>query len=458
MAGGLVLAIILGPAAFGVWAVGLGLVAALQAVTRSGLGASLLRRAEPPTQSELNAVFTSQIWFGLAVATTGLAIVFGLLPALGTDAREAEAICLALLALPISAPRVAPACVLERELQYVPLSIMDVSEQLALYVVAVSLAALGAGIWSLAPAACVSAAAGVAAGLAVSPVRVRPTRRLGVLRGIWRFGAAFQISESLYAVRDGGLNLLLLMFAGSHVTGVWALAQRLLVAPVVLFQTVGRVGFVAFSRVVTREEDERQAQRVLGITALAAAALLATVVGSAPALVGGVLGHEWDGVVVPVTLAAAGWMMLGPLWVALWGLVQARGDLRGPLLGGAVQLAVLWTAAIALAPRFGAEAIGAAFLCALLATGTVLYVNSRRIVTLRLRTLALAGTIAAVAAAVGRAVAEQMPTLTGLPLAAGAALAVWAVLAIVLMPRDLHRLASEAGVAKRLRWRGSAQL
>lgn len=126
MAGVLVLAIILGPPAFGVWAVGLGLVAALQAVTRSGLGASLLRRAEPPTQSELNAVFTFQIWFGLAVATTGLAIVFGLLPALGTHAREAEAICLALLALPISAPRVAPACVLERELQNVPLSIMDV--------------------------------------------------------------------------------------------------------------------------------------------------------------------------------------------------------------------------------------------------------------------------------------------------------------------------------------------
>ena len=46
MAGGIVLAILLGPGAFGVWAVGLGLVAALQAMTRSGLGATLLRRAE----------------------------------------------------------------------------------------------------------------------------------------------------------------------------------------------------------------------------------------------------------------------------------------------------------------------------------------------------------------------------------------------------------------------------
>ncbi|HWC27479.1 MAG TPA: oligosaccharide flippase family protein [Solirubrobacteraceae bacterium] len=398
----------------------------------------------------MNALFTFQICFGLAAAAGGLGLAFGLLPALGIRAREAQAICLALLALPISSPRVAPACVLERDLRYVPLTVMDVAEQLGLYGVAVSLAALGAGIWSLAPAACASAAAGVAAGLAVSTVRVRPTRRLGVLRGLWRFGATFQLSESLYAVRDGGLNLLLLTFAGAAVTGVWALAQRLLVAPVVLFQTVGRVGFVAFSKVASREEDERQAQRVLGITALAAAALLATIVGSAPALVGGVLGREWEGVIAPVTLAAGGWMVLGPLWVPLWGLVQARGDLRGPLVGGAVQLVVLWSAAVALAPTFGAEAIGAAFLGALVVTAGVLYVSSRRFVRLRLTTLAQAAAIAIAAAAVSRAVAEQMPTLTGLALAVAAALAVWLVLAMVLMPRDLQRLAAEAGLARLL--------
>lgn len=455
--GGLAVAIALGPGAFGVWAVGLGLVAALQAVTRSGLGATLLRRGEAPTEVELNALFTFQICFGLGVAAIGLGLAFGLLPALGTAAHEAQAVCLALLALPISSPRVAPACVLERELQYVPLSIMDVSEQLALYVVAVSLAALGAGIWSLAPAACASAAAGVAAGLVVSPVRVRPTRRLGVLRRIWRFGATFQLSESLYAVRDGGLNLLLLTFAGSHVTGVWALAQRLLVAPVVLFQTVGRVGFVAFAKVADREEDQRQAQRVLGITALAAAALLAAIVASAPALVGGVLGREWEGIIAPATVAAIGWMVLGPLWVALWGLVQARGDLRGPLLGGAVQLVVLWTAAITLAPRFGAQAIGAAFLGALLMTAALLYVSSRRFVRLRLMTLAAAAAIATVAAGAGRVVAEQMPTLTGLPLAVATTLAVWMLLATVFMPRDLQRLASEVGVSRLLRRRGSRE-
>ncbi|MBW3607355.1 MAG: oligosaccharide flippase family protein [Actinobacteria bacterium] len=457
MAGGIVLAILLGPGAFGVWAVGLGLVAALQAMTRSGLGATLVRRPEAPTAGELNALFTFQICFGLVAAAIGLALAFGLLPALGSPADEAQAICLALLALPISSPRVAPACVLERELRYVPLSIMDVAEQLALYGVAVLLAAAGAGIWSLAPAACASAAAGVAAGLVVSPVRVRPTRRLGVLRRIWRFGAAFQLSESLYAVRDGGLNLLLLTFAGASVTGVWALAQRLLVAPVVLFQTVGRVGFVAFSKVTTREEDERQAQQVLGVTALAAAALLATIVASAPALVGGVLGREWEGVILPATLAAVGWMVLGPLWVALWGLVQARGDLRGPLVGGAAQLVVLWTAAIVIAPRFGAKAIGAAFLVALAVTAGLLYVHSRRFVTLRLATLWCAAAIATVAAAAGRAVADQMPTLTDLPLAVAATLAVWSLLAIALMPRDLHRLASHAGVAGMLCWRGSSR-
>lgn len=450
MAGGLVVAILLGPAAFGVWAVGLALLAALQAVTRSGLGATLLRRREPPTKGELDALFTFQLCFGTAVAAGAVALAFGLLPALGTPAREAQAICLALLALPISSLRVAPACVLERELEYVPLSVMDVTEQFAMYGVAVPLAAVGAGIWSLAPAACASAAAGAAAALAVSPVSVRATSRLGVLRPIWRFGATFQLSESLYAVRDAGVNLLLLTFAGAHVTGVWALAQRLLVAPVVLFQTVGRVGFVAFSKVTTREEDERQVRRVLGTTALAAAALLAAIVGSVPALVEGVLGSEWQGVVVPVTLAAAGWMVLGPLWVALWGLVQARGDLRGPLLGGVVQVAVVWTAAIALAPRFGATAIGAAFLVALLVTAALLYAYSRAFVALRLDVLARAAAIATVAAIASRAVADQMTSLTGLALSAATALAVCSLLAMALMPRDLRNLATEAGVSPRL--------
>ncbi|MDQ3721897.1 MAG: oligosaccharide flippase family protein, partial [Actinomycetota bacterium] len=74
MTGGLALAIMLGPGAFGVWAVGLGIVAALQAATRSGLGASLLRRAEAPTRGELNAIFTFQILFGLAVAAGGLGL------------------------------------------------------------------------------------------------------------------------------------------------------------------------------------------------------------------------------------------------------------------------------------------------------------------------------------------------------------------------------------------------
>lgn len=451
IAGGLALAVLLGPAAFGVWAVGLGLLAALHAVTRSGLGARLLLRAEAPSQHELDALFTFQLGFGLAVAAGGVLVAFALLPGAGVHAGEAQVICLALLALPLSAPRVAPTCVLERELRYGALSVLDVSEQLVLYAVAVPLAALDVGSWTLVPAACASAAAGVAAGLAVSPVRVRPTRRLGALRAIWRFGATFSLSESLYAVRDGGLNLLLLAFAGAFVTGVWALAQRMLVAPVVLFQTVGRVGFVAFSKVTAPAEDERQAQRVLGITALAGAALLAVIVGGIPALVGGVLGSEWEQIVLPVTLAAAGWMVLGPLWVALWGLVQARGDLRGPLIGGAVQLAVLWTAAIALAPRYGADAIGAAFLVALLLTAALLYGHARRFVRLRLGPLAVAVAIACAAAGAGRAVADAAPTLPGLALAAAAALAVWGALSATLMRGDLRGLATESGVAALLR-------
>lgn len=249
------------------------------------------------------------------------------------------------------------------------------------------------------------------------------------------------------------MNLLLLTFAGASVTGVWALAQRLLVAPVVLFQTVGRVGFVAFAKVATRDEDERQAQQVLGITALAAAALLAAIVGSVPALVGGVLGSEWEGVILPVTLAAAGWMVLGPLWVALRGLVQAlrrparaaagrRGPGRRAVVGRDRARAALRRDGDRRGVPRRAATDGRAALRLLAQVRPAAAHDAR------------AGCgHAAAAGAVSRAVADEMPTLAGLPLAVAAALTVRALLAVALMPRDLQRLAREAGFARILRRR-----
>ena len=67
------------------------------------------------------------------------------------------------------------------------------------------------------------------------------------------------------------------------------------------------------------------------------------------------------------------------------------------------------------------------------------------------------GAIATVAAAAGRAVAEEMPTLMGLPLATATSLVVWSGLALALMPRELQRLARESGVGRMLRSRRSSQ-
>lgn len=93
-------------------------------------------------------------------------------------------------------------------------------------------------------------------------------------------------------------------------------------------------------------------------------------------------------------------------------------------------------------------------LAALLVTAGLLYVCSCPFVRLRLGPLALAAAIATAAGAVSRAVADAMPTLIGLPLAAAAALGVWAALAMAFMPRDLQMLAREAGLARTLPRRG----
>lgn len=447
VAGGLTIAALLGPAAYGVFAVGLTLLPALLALSVGGLSASLMRRPDPPTPIELRALFTFQLGFSLIAALIGLAVSFVVLPAAGTDARNVQAICLALVALPISAFRAGASTLLERDLQYERLSVVDVSEQAALYGVAVLLATLGAGIWSLAPACVASSLAATFAALRLTNLSPRLTKELGSLRTIWRFGAGFQLNYFLQGIRDFGLNALLLSVAGAATAGIWALAQRLLAPAVVLLEVLTRVSFVAFSKVLGRRESQRHAQMVLGMVALAVAALFACVVGAVPVLVHSVIGDSWTGVIRPVTLAAFGWMVIIPIAASVGGLVQARGDLRAPTLGIVSQVMILWAAAGLFAPTYGATAVGVAWLLGMLLNACVFVVFSRRFVTLDLRPVAAGLVVGVGAAAAGRAVADALPTLAGLVVSIGAALVAWLALSAWLARSDLRRLASFVGLS-----------
>jgi PST family polysaccharide transporter len=447
VAGGLTIAALLGPAAYGVFAVGLTLLPTLLALSVGGLSASLMRRPDPPTQIELRALFTFQLGFSLIVALIGLAVSFVVLPAVGADARDARAICLALVALPISAFRAGASTLLERDLQYERLSVVDVSEQAALYGVAVLLAALGAGIWSLAPACVAGSFVATFAALRLTKLSPRLTKELGSLRAIWRFGAGFQLNYFLQGIRDFGLNALLLAFAGAATAGIWALAQRLLAPAIVMLEVLTRISFVAFSKVLGRGESERHAQMVLGMVAVAVAALFACVVGAVPALVHGVIGDSWAGVVRPVTLAACGWMVIIPIAASVGGLVQARGDLRAPTLGIISQVTILWAAATLFAPTHGAIAVGVAWLIGMMLNACLFVLLSRRFVTLDLRPVAAGLVVGVGAAAAGRVVADALPTVAGLVLSTGTALACWLALSVWLARTDLRRLASFAGLS-----------
>ncbi len=446
LVGTIALVALIGPALLGIFAVGLSLLRLLQVFGAFGLAPSVVRRTEPPTSGEQRALLSVQLGLGLSVVSIALVATFVLLPALDVPSGDARAMAVLLVVLPLTAWRVVPACLLERDMRFGALSVIELAEQLLFYCVALPTAALGLGIWSLTAGALAGAAGAGAIALAFVPRLLVPTVRLSPLRPLWRFAATYQLSHLLHVVRDFGLNALLLATAGATTAGIWALVQRLLLAPSCVLQALWRVGFVAYSQISDRREVERQAQKVLALAALALGALLATTTGALPALVEVVLGDEWDGVVLPFTLAALGIAVSGPLSGAILGLLQARGDLRAPLTGLTAQIVLLWSVAIVAAPALGADAIGAAWLAAALVDFGILLALSRPYAVLNLRPVAIGVGIAAAGGAIGQVVGSSIPNAAGLVLAAAAALATWSVLALVCMPSDFRRLAGLTGI------------
>jgi O-antigen/teichoic acid export membrane protein len=448
MFGGLALAALLGPADFAIYAVAMALLGVMHVLTSAGTTAAILRRRQEPTPLEVRALFTFQLLLGCALVAAALIVTFVVLPTIGFGAEGARAAGVLTLVIPLSAVKTIPLTMLERRLEYGRISVVDLVEQGAFYVVALGFVLFGIGIWSLAPAGIASALLAATLATAMRPTPMRPTLRFSVLLPLWRFAAKFQGNHLLVTVRDFGLPMLLLLFAGAHVAGVWALAHRLLVPVLSIFQAFWRVGFVSFSR-ADEPTAQSHAQSLLNGSALVAGMVLAPVVGSAPALARAILGEQWVDIVAPVTLAAIGWVVAGPISCALLGLVQARGDLRVPARIVALQMVILWSTAVVVAPHVGALAIGGAWLAALLVEAAILLHFSRRYAMLNLRPLATAAAIAGFAAVAGRIVAETASPSFGLLGSVAVALSLWLILAWLIMRDDLLRAPRAVGLGPR---------
>ena len=247
------LARILAPRDFGLVALGTVLLLFGSFLAEGGLGAGLIRRPEPPTRRELEAVSGAQL--GL----TSLVVLCAVLVAIPVG-RDGLVVAAMVAALPILMLKVPAVVLLERRLDYRVIATTDIVEAVAFYVWALVTVALGAGVWGFATAAIARAVAGAITVNRLGPIGVvRPRWAWREIRPLIGFAARLQGTVVIGLLRDQALNVGIALIAGVATLGVWNLAWRVLQIPFMTFGTLTRIGLPAMARLLNAGEDPRPA-------------------------------------------------------------------------------------------------------------------------------------------------------------------------------------------------------
>jgi O-antigen/teichoic acid export membrane protein len=406
LAGTLVLARLLTPRDFGVVAFGATFVTFATWLGDGGIGSALIRRVDPPSRADLRSLLAFQLGLSTVLA---IGISVAVLP-LGT---LGQVTALMVSALPLTAARAPAVIMLERQLNYRPLALVDAIETTCYFGWAIVTVSAGWGVWGLASANLVRALVGGALLLFLVPsARLVPVPSWARTRALLGFGFRYQAVGLTSLLRDQGLNLVVAVLAGVPALGVWSVAHRILQVPLVFLGSLWRVSFPGMSRLVAARENVTETiERVVAVVAVASGLILAPLVAATPAWIPALLGPHWNDAVAVMPPASLHLMIMGPISVALIGFLWAVGDasavLRATLAGIPLMAAVM----IPLLLVIGVPAVGFGWLASAVGEATVLILAARKHAQFSIRPRLVPPTIlAALGASTGWLVSSEVGT------------------------------------------------
>jgi O-antigen/teichoic acid export membrane protein len=316
------------PDAYGVYAITLFVLVLMAFLSDFGLGPALLQKKSSVSDTDLGTVFTAQqvivgsLLVIVLVAAPGLASAYHMGPS-GVWYFRVIAVAGMLVSL-----KTVPTIVIERQLLYGRLALIDVLEVVTFQGTAVLLAFLNQGAWSFIWAVLASKALGC--GLSYILSGWRPSIRFQgqAFRALWSFAAPFQLTWVTYLLRDYMIPILGGVLLVTTQVGYlnWALA--LASVPGQMAQIVGRVSFPSFSRL----QHDPQALRAGIESSVRALFLVAvpaqlTVFSLAPWLIAYVFSSRWEPALIPLYLLCIHWTganLTSPLVAALNAIGRPR--------------------------------------------------------------------------------------------------------------------------------------
>jgi O-antigen/teichoic acid export membrane protein len=303
----LVLARLLTPDAFGLYAAALVIIKLSAIFEGLGVAPAIVQR---PVLEErhLRVGFTLSILLSLTIA----GLVWVTAPAIAGMLRLPDLVpvvrvaCVVLLCQGASMVSLASA---QRDLRFRWLATVDAAAfAVGFAVIGPALAFLGFGIWALIGALVVQHLLRASILLLGQPHPKRPMLEYPAIGELLYFGGGFTVAKTCNYLASQVDKLVVGRWLGAESLGVYALASQLMTAPAVIFgQILDRVLFPTMALVQLEPTRLARAYRTgvasCALAVLPAGVLLAIV---APELVLVLLGPGWEGVVGPLQILALG--------------------------------------------------------------------------------------------------------------------------------------------------------
>lgn len=349
----------IGPSAYGLYAGPLAIVTVLATLSTAGIEMYLIRREEEPDKEIDDQAFTFLLVSSAAGTVLAAVAAVALRGSLLDERFTAPLLALA-CSIPLNVLWVPAQARLERAFRYREVAGIELAGEVVLYVVALVLAAGGAGLW-----APVAGYLAMQAWLLVSSywvARYRPCWRWSrpLLGEMVRYGFGYSSAAWVFRLHDLINPLVVGRYLGPAAVGQVALALRLVDTLAFAKRATGRLAVVVLAKVQSdparlgRAHAEGMALQLLGAGApLAVFALVATT------LVPVLLGDGWQPAIEVFPLLALV-TLVGTLFNLHSSALHVR-RLNAPVVRLRVaQVALAAGAAVVLVPRYGVVGYGLA--------------------------------------------------------------------------------------------------
>lgn len=289
----LILAKILAPEVIGIFNIANSILSFFSYFSDIGLGAAIIQKKQLNPE-DLKTTFTTQTFLALII----FIIIWFYAPNFASfynlDIYGVWLIRALGFSFLLSSLKVLPAILLERELRFGPLVLVEVAETTIFCAILIWFSLSNFSIKAFSYATVFQSITGVALIYALAPWRVRVGFSRSAAKTLLNFGVPFQLNSLLALLKDRLVPLVIARMVGSLGVGYITWAQNLAFVSLEIMNIMNRITFPAFSRLQDNKEMlARTLEKALFFTAILMYPVLFGIMAIAPSLVLHVVNIKW---------------------------------------------------------------------------------------------------------------------------------------------------------------------